>query len=560
MGELASGIKNKIELLESLIISHEYQNAIDLLLDIIDFFEDIGDVANQEKFLGKVNDCYKLLALQFREQKDFFEAAETYCSAAFLQKAHEKTDLAKQFFNDAIECYICAGKTAMSEKAYRDAAILYNSAAKYATGELQDKLKSKEYYQNAIESLQEEIATNSHEEDPSIVCRNQLELGKIYEDLEDYQTSLIHYNKAAACSIQNKLYPYTAESFQQMAHCYENLGNNSAMIDCLNKAVHYRLLEAEKYSENNLPLEAVQNFIAAANCVSQLKDSDKLLMKILESQADCFLTAAKQNTENGYLLQAAYYERDAAYCYNQLGKPETSIDLLLTAAEQLLSINEFDGAANNFQDVSIYLEQVGNHNKAANYAFNAASSAQQSGDFEFAIENFKRASQLYQSIGLFDKENICNLKIAECYIEFAELNIESGKYHITAFLYYKAAAFYSKINDQTMILSCYEKAINYYEKAITLAIADDETLLASYSACCATLVCLIMQRPTKAESILNSIHNNSSNTYYQLSDSIIKAFKTKNIQKYDEISERFCKIIQKSTEIKNMFDLAKNYL
>ena len=91
------------------------------------------------------------------------------------------------------------------------------------------------------------------------------------------------------------------------------------------------VLEAEKFSNNNLPLEAVQNFIAAANCISRLQGSDELLKNILQNEAHCFMRAAQLNVDSGKLLQAAYYERNAAYCYNRLGRAETSINLLLTA-------------------------------------------------------------------------------------------------------------------------------------------------------------------------------------------------------------------------------------
>ena len=560
MGEIARGIKDKIKLAESLINSHEHQKAIDSLLDIIEFFEEVGDFKKRDKFLLKIDDCYKSLALQFREQKDYFEAAETYCSAAFLQKEHDKNEVAHQLFNDAIDCFVCAGKNALSKKAYLEASTLFNSAAKYAKTELQDKLKSSEHYQNAIEALKEEILIHSSEENPLLFCQNRLELGKIYENVEAYQKAIECYEMVAELSVLKEMYSFAAESYQQMSYCYECLGNYDAMVDCLNKAVDYRLLEAEKYKESDLPLEAVQNFIAAANCVSKLRESDELLMNILQSEANCFLTAAKQNAESGQILQAAYYERNAAYCYNQLGKSDLSIDLLLTAAEKLLSIDEFYGAAYNFQDVSLYEEKIGNYIKAANYALKAANSACQSGDFEIATENFKRAAQIYQSIGYHDKVNFCNKKLAECYVKFAELNENSNKSHIAGFLLIKAASFYSKSDAPEITLSCYEKAIEFYENAIKIAIKDDEKLLASYSACCATLVCLIMKQPTRAMSILNNVRDISSNTYYKLSDSLIKAYKTKNLHEYNEIHEKFQKIIQNSPEIKNMFDLTRNYL
>ncbi|MFX1295127.1 MAG: hypothetical protein ACFFD2_09790 [Promethearchaeota archaeon] len=558
MVEIIGKIKDKIETVESLINSQENHRAINLLLDIIDFFIEIGDLKNRDKFLLKLNNCYRYIALQYSKQQDFFEAAEIYCSAAFIQKQHDKNELAQQLFNEAIDCFAYAGKTAISRKFYKEASSLYCTAGNYAKNELQDKSKSNNYYKNAINALKKELSTQSNQEDPSNLCQNQLELGKIFEYLEDYPTAITQYKKVVEFSTSKKLYSFIAESFQYMSACYECLGNNSAVTDCLNNAVHYRLLEAKKHSDNNLPLEAVQNFIAAATCVSRLKNCEKLLMDILQSEANCFLTAAKWNAENGQILQAAYYERNAAHCYSQIGKSETSIDLLLTAAEKLLSIDEYYGAAHSYQDVSLYQEQVGNLVKAANYAFQAANSAQIIGDSEFAIQNFKRAAQIYQSIGYIDKVYSCNLKLAECYVNLAELQFESKKFHISAYLYYQAGTFYSNSDEKQTKVSCYEKAIELYVKAIHIAIRDEEQLLASYSACCATLVCLILKQPKRAETILNNIQKNSQNSYYQLSDSIIKVFKTKNSLEYNVIKEKFSKIIQKSPEIKNMLKLIKN--
>jgi len=553
MGLIANEIKEKIESVESMMNSHSYEKARDLLLDIIDFFDMTGDFEKRDLFLLEINECYRALAQQFQDQKDYFEAAETFSTAAFLQKQHDKMELAQQLFAEGIACYVSAGKMVMTKKAYYEASTLYISAANYAKNEIHDKHKAYEYYHMAIEALQAEIA--QFEEVPDL-CRTNLELGKIYELLDDPQTALSHYQKVVKCSIQQKLYQYAAESYQHMATCHEVMGNNFDMVENLNEAVQYRLLEAEKHSKNDLPLEAVQNFIVAANCVAQLNNNDKLLRNILQNEADCFLTAAKCNEEKGKILQAAYFESDAAHCFNQLGDSETSTDLLLAAAEKLLSVDEYNGAANNFQEVSLYQEQVGNYIKAANYALEAGDLARESADpdHELAIENYKRAAHLYEAVGNLEKTVFCYKLVAESYVKLAELSLESSNFHLTAFFYYNAASFYSKSNDLTKTNSYYEKAIENYENAINLALTDDEIMLASYSACCATLVCLIIQQPSRAEIILNNIRNNSPNNYDELSDVIIRAYKTKNHKEYKEIHLKFSKIIKNSAEIKNLLD------
>ncbi|HUX98373.1 MAG TPA: hypothetical protein VMV49_02350 [Candidatus Deferrimicrobium sp.] len=560
MGEIASGVKEKLKRLESLITAREYQQAIDLLLDVIDYFDEVGDFKNRDENLIKVNKCYFSLAEQSKAQEDYFDAAEIFYSAAFLQKQHEKTELSYQLFNAAIDCFVLAGQLALSKMAYLEVSMLYSTAAKYAQTELNNKQQAFNYYQHAINALQKELELNTNNADFTNLCRTLLELGKIYEYLEQEETALLHYKKAVVYSIDHELFSFTAESFQYMATCYERLGNMNAMVDCLNKAVSYRLQEAEKFSKKDLPLEAVQNFIVAANCITKMKKSDELLKKIIQNEANCFLTVAKWNVENGNILQAAYYERNAAYCYNQLGESETSINLLLTAAEKLLSINELSGAADNFQDLSLCQEKIGNYLKAANYALEAADLARESEDLELAIQNYERASEIYQKVGSLEQNQFCNARLAECYTNLAELNLGSDKFHIAAFLYYKAAILYSKANEYKNAAFCYNHSIEYYEKAITLAIQDNELLLASYSACCATLVCLIMKQPSRAETILNVLRDNTSNSYYQLSDSVIKAFKTRNPNDYDSIHQKFSKIIQNSSEIKNLLYSSKNYL
>jgi tetratricopeptide (TPR) repeat protein len=558
MGLIADGIIEKIESVESLMESHSYQKARDYFLDIIDFFEELEDFEKQDYFLLKIDECYRSIAQQCQEQQDYFEAAETFCTAAFLQKQHNKIELACQLFAESIACYNCAGKMAMTKKAYHDASTLYISAAKYAKSELQDKDMASGYYRKAIEALQEETAKY---EDVSDLCRAHMDLGKIYLYLEEYQTALTHFQKVIEFSSQNKLYQFAAESYQQISTCYECLGNNSAMVENLNAAVEYRLLEAEKHSKNDLPLEAVQNFIIAADCLTRLNNDDRLLKNILQNEANCFLTAAKCNEEKGKILQAAYFERNAAQCFDQIGDSETYIDLLLAAAEKLLSINEYYGAANNFQEVSIYQEKIGNYSKAANYALDAGNLMREIAepDLESIIESYKRAAYFYEMIGNLEKAGFCYNLIADNYVEFAKMNVESHNFHIAAFLYYNAASFYSKSNDFTKATANYEKAIENYERAISLAITDDEILLASYSACCATLVCLIMQQPSRAEIILKNIRNNSPDNYSNLSDSIIKAFKAKSPNDYQKIHQRFSKIIENSAEIKNMLDLTENF-
>lgn len=549
MGLIADEIREKIESVESLMISHSYEKARDLLLDIIEFFNSNGDFERRDHFLAKINECYRLLA----QRLDFFEAAETYSTAAFLQKQYGKTELAQQLFEEGIDCYISAGNAALTKKAYYDASALYLSAANCAKKEIHDKRQSSDYYHMAIEAMQAEIA--QFEELPDL-CRTNLDLGKIYEQLEDHQTALSYYQKVVECSIQQKLFVYAAESYQHMATCHQILGDNGAMVENLNEAVQYRLLEAEKHSKNDLPLEAVQNFIAAAKCVKQLNNNDQLLRNILQNEADCFLTAARYNEEKGKILQAAYFESDAAHCFNQLGDSETSIDLLLAAAEKLLSIDEYHGAANNFQDVSLYQEQEGNNIKAAAYALEAGDLARENPDpdFESAIENYKRAAHLYETVGNLDKTTFCSQLIAESYVKLAEQSLKSHNFHLTAFLYYNAACFYSKSNDSTKTNSYYEKAIENYENAIRIALGDDEILLASYSACCASLVCLIMHEPSRAETILKNIRNNSPTNYDELSDIVIRAYKTKNHNDYRGIHLKFSKIIKNSAEIKNLLD------
>lgn len=557
MGLIANGIIEKIESVESLMKSRSYQQAQDFLLDIIDFFEELEDFEKQDYFLMKLNECYRSIAQQCQEQKDYFEAAETFCTAAFLQKQHNKTELARQLFAESIACYDCAGKMAMTKRAYHDASTLYLSAANYAKSEIQDRDMAHDYYHKAIEALQEETA--KYEDVPDLCCAH-LDLGKIYVYLEDYQTALTHFQKVVEYSIQNKLYQFAAESYQQISTCYESLGENSAMVENLNAAVEYRLLEAEKHSKNDLPLEAVQNFIVAADCLVRLNNDDRLLRNILQNEADCFLTAAKSNEEKGKILQAAYFERNAAHCFDQIGDSEASIDLLLTATEKLLSINEYYDATYNFQEVSLYQERVGNYNKAANYALDAGNSAREiteQPDLELAIENYKRAAYFYEIIGNMEKAAFCYTLIADNYIELAEMNFESHNFHISAFLFYNAASFYSKSNDLVKATANYEKAIENYKHAIEFAITDDEILLASYSACCATLVCLIMQQPSRAEIILKNIRNNSPDNYYNLSNSVIKAFRAKSPNDYQKIQKKFSKIIENSAEIKNMLDLTQ---
>lgn len=557
MGKIEGNIKNKIETSETLIKTLDFQNAIDLLLDVLSFFTEIGDTENGEIYLLKLHKCYRSLAKQLQEQEDYSEAAETYCSAAFLHKEYNQNEIANQLFNDAIDCFVCAGKSAFKNELFRDASTLYCSAATYAKNELHDMNKSKKYHKKAVESLELAINHQDESDDAYSLCQNHLDLGKIFVCLEEHENAINQFKKVVELSISNDLSSYTADGFQIMALCYEQLGNSSAMIECLNSAVHYRMKEGEKFYKNDLPLEAVQNYIAAADCVSRLGDSNHLLSNILENEANCFLIAAKWNAENGQILQAAYYERNAAYCYDQLGKPDASIDLFLKAAEKLLSIDDYSGAANNFYDASLYEMQVGNYLKAANLAMEAAKFAKQSDDLDLAIQNFMRASQIYQSIGYTDKVETCNLELAECFQKLAEENLISDQFHPAAFSFYQAAILFSKSANKEMAKICYEKAVINYKSAMDLALKDNEMLLASYSACCATLVCLILQQPARAESILNNIKDNSPNNYYLLSNSIINAFKTKNHEDYTEIQEKFHKLIQKSLEIKDMLEFTE---
>ena len=553
-------IDEKAVAVDSFISSKSFQKAINLLLDIVNFYDEVEDFNLQDEFHKKIIFCYKMLAQQSKSQEDFFEAAETYCSAAFLQKEHEKNELAQQLFNLAIDSFVLAGQKALLQKNYLEASRLYQSAAKYAKSEIQNPDKAKEYYNEALEILKEELIIHENNGDPASFCQVQLELGKIYEHLDEHSNALKHYQKILDYSLQKQLHKYTGECFQQMAACHECLGNDSEMVDCLNKAANYRLQEAEKYSERDLPLEAVQNFIAAANCISRINDSDELLKTVIQNEADCFLTVARSNIEKGNLLQAAYYERNAAYCFNQLGQAETSIDLLLAAAEKLLSINEYYGAANNFQDASVYQEHVGNYLKAANYALQAADIAKRTGDIELTIYNFLRAAQFFQTIGHLEKAQYCYSNLADSYENLAEENLKLNKVHIAAFLFFRAATFYSKYDGQEKAASSFEKAIKYYEKAISVAIEDKESLLATYSACCAALVCLIMKQPARAEIILHDIRSNSSNNYYALSNSVIRAYKAQDSNEYQIIIQKFSKIIQNSPEIKNMLDFTQDYL
>ncbi|MFX1298020.1 MAG: hypothetical protein ACFFD2_24615, partial [Promethearchaeota archaeon] len=152
MAEIEGAIKDKIETALTLIKSCEYQKAIDFLLDIIDFFVEVGDFEERDKFLLKITECFRFLAMQYRDKQDYFEAAETFISAAFLQKQHDKNKKAHQLFNEAIDCFAYASENAISKNFYKEASILYCSAAKYAKDELCNKSKSKNFYQNAIDA------------------------------------------------------------------------------------------------------------------------------------------------------------------------------------------------------------------------------------------------------------------------------------------------------------------------------------------------------------------------------------------------------------------------
>lgn len=555
MDETVQKIEDKVKAAELFIASNAFSDAINLFFDIIDFYNENENIEQRDQVLLKVRDCYIRIAEEAQKQHEYFDAAEAYSSAGSLLNQHDKNKIAHPLFTAAIECLRCAAKQAFDQKDYTEASRLFSNAAQFAKNELHDLDSAAKYDREAIAILEKEIELNLESDDLSTLCQSRLELGKVYEHLADFPHAIAEYQKVVDCAKKNGLeHELMAECFQHMASCHDLLGNNHEMVQCLNKAVEYRLKEAENLSKCDLPLEAVQNFIFAANCVEKLQRQDDLLKSIIKSEADCFLTVAKSNILQGKLLQAAFYERNAAYCFNQLGQSDTSIDLLLAAAEKLLSINEYYGAANNFQDASLYQEHVGNYLKAADYAVKAAELAQKSGDLELTVENYLRAAQIYHYIGYPEKAHSSYSSLANCYVKLAETSLQSDNYHVAAFLFYKAGSFFSKINVPTTAATCYERAIKYYEKAINIAIKENEDLLASYSACCATIVCLIMKQPARAEIILNDIRANPSSDYYTFSNSLITVFKTKNSAEYDTLNQKFSKIIKNSPEIQNMFE------
>ncbi|MHA1269965.1 MAG: tetratricopeptide repeat protein [Candidatus Helarchaeota archaeon] len=543
-----------IEKLEKIAEGHleaeDYLGCAQTLSLIVDFFEKINNEKKSHFYYQQILECYKKSAQQ--DNIDFMEAAERWCGAACLAKILNMNDYIS-CVNKMVTSIESAAIESIKKKDYLEAAEYYQQAGKYIKDELND-IKFKDLFRKAIECYEKILVDNiiSINEDQKI--KFYLRIAQLYDELDEYENAINFHNQAIQIFNANKpknSYSLLAKIYHYKANCLQKSSNEQEKAEeLIKKAIQCLNTEAELNIKTKDYLKAAENLCLASNLCEKLNTIYYDYNNILEKEAKCYLNFAEKLISNGNNVQAAKFERDAAFCYYKLQVPEKAINLLLKSAQKLEKEKDYLSAAENYRDASLVFKHLNDYSNCGKYAYKGGLIAKL-GDFNFlAIDNFKTAYNCYFKLKDIELINNTCKELIECLVKVAELESKDKNYHLGGTYFFNATQYV--VNDEYK-KDLLEKSLNAYLNAIDVAIEDSNHFIASYSLCCAGFIMILLNRTHKIEQIIEKYHILNNEKYITLLKRIIECIdkSSNNIsQELHQIKHEFHKLIKNSDEIK----------
>jgi len=547
-----------IEELERIAENHlqtkNYLNCAQTLSLIADFFINKNDEEKYNFYYQKILNCFKISAEQ--EDIDFMEAAERWCGAACLAKDIDLNEY-KKCVNKMVESLESAALNALKKENYNDAGEYYQQAGKYIKDELDDK-KFQNFFKKAIECYSKIINVRISPDQKEELAKFYIKIARLYEELDDQANALNLYNEAIQAIESNKIvssYELLAKIYNYKAKCLQKYPVEKVdPEDLILKSINYLSLEADKNLELKNYLKAAENLCLANNLYEKIQKKELNIKNLIIKEANCYKYVADMLKSNGDILQAAKFERDAAFCYYKLNDHNKAIKLLLITAEQMENEKQYLISAENYRDASLVYDQLKDYINCGECAFKGGNLAKIGGDEYSALENFKIAFNCFSKIGEKDLIHKCKKELTNCLSKIAEGEIEVKNYHLGGTYLFEAAKYE---DNEDLYRSYLRRSLDSYLKAIDIAIDDSNFFIAAYSLCCAGLVMVLLNRTNDIINILKEYPELNNERYTLFLNDFVNSILTKDIsnQKLKNIKEKYYKLISNSNEIQNLVSL-----
>ncbi|MHA1253794.1 MAG: hypothetical protein ACTSRP_27770 [Candidatus Helarchaeota archaeon] len=446
--------------------TEDYLECARTLSLIADFFEKINDENKSNFYYKQILECFIKSAEM--ERNDFFEAAERWCSAASLAKTIN-TSMYLICVNKLVNLLETAAQNAIKKEKYLEAGEYYLQAGKFIKDDLFEA-EYQELYKKAIKCYIKVIDAGLQNFNTDEKIKFYLRIATLYGELNEYDDSIKFLDKALKLlevSNSPKYYGLIGRIYYYKANCLKNLSSTSSIHnDLLKKAINYLRMEAEFNLKINKYLKAAESLSLANWICEKMHNININSNDLIEKEALCYLNHADLLRNTGNVIEAAKFERDAAYCYYKLNIQDKAVELLLKSAEYLKKEKEYIISAEYYRDVSLIFKNLNDYLNCGKYAYISGLLAKDSGYEYRAVQNFKIAYSCFNNTGEHYSMVKCSKELINCLNNIAKLEYEDGNYHLSG-TYFLDAAIYS--HDADCRKENFEKAYNSYKNAIELA-------------------------------------------------------------------------------------------
>ncbi len=543
---------------------NEYLPAAKCYANVAELLEKAGNIKEAELIFHNIIDCYNKEAEMNIRQKKYQEAAEILLSAGELETRINEEDISREYYNKAVQLFIKAAEETLDQKNFQNAGDLFKKAAFYLEQEIQDTDSAIKYYHNAIESYQKFKNQIVVKEDLKKATQITQLIAILYERTNDYKKAIEIDKEALELAKKRDLVQIITDCYLHMAHCYLKLNKEDDMINTLKIAKDYNIKIGKLKMQKKNYLEAAESF---DNAISILKELTILLDKksvVLEeinqsyiNKADSYLKIAESHLKQNEIDRAAHFQRNAALCYRLINKHKNAAELFLEAGTNFEKINTQKLAAINFRDAGLQYELMKKLDIAAELLFKAAKLAITEGTTEISIECYRATLRNFECFDDMIKFEETLKDLEEILKTLAEEEEQEENYHIAASYLFEIGNYYDSLKKPKKAEIYYKSATDKLQKAVEIAIKEEQLTIAAYSLSCFIIIKLILN-DTDIESILAMYRNKlGENHYFKLSEDLYKEFISKEanlfavIDKYDNIikhSDELDYLISKLTE------------
>ncbi|NVM04576.1 MAG: hypothetical protein HWN67_19795 [Candidatus Helarchaeota archaeon] len=544
-------LKNAADFLKN----NEYLPAAKCYANVAELLEKAGNIEEAEIIFQNIIDCYNKEAESNIGQNKHHEAAEIFLAAGELKIRLNEEDLSREYYNKAVQQFIKAAEQTLNQDDFQNAGDFFKKAAFYLEQEIQDMDLANKIYNKAIDCYQKFKNQIVIEEDFKKATHITQIIAILYERTGNYEKAIEIDNNALEMAKKRDLVQIITDCYLHMAHCYLKLDKKEKMIKTLKIAKDYNIKSGKLKMEKKNYLEASESF---DNAISILKELNKLIVKnskILEeinqsyiNKADCYIKIADSNLNQAEIDRAAHFQRNAALCHRLIKKHKNAAELFVEAGTNFEKLNAKKLAAINFRDAGLQYELIKKPKTAADLLLSAAKLAKIEGTNEISIECYRDTLRNFECFDDMKKFEETLKELEELLKTLAEEEETEKNFHIAASYFFEIGNYYNSLKKPKKAEIYYNGAIDNLQKAVEIAIEEEQLTIAAYSLSCFIIIKLIVN-DTNIESILAMYRNSlGENNYFKFSEDLYKEYISEE-KKILEIIEKYEYIIKHSDEL-----------